>query len=108
MTDQSPSPYSGLIERLKAVRYTRVDWRGPYGAIDLPCDADDDGAIAHPINPAGPEAASAIRDLEAENARLRSEFIHAANALNSALAGKPVRDADEIIHRAALSGRAEP
>jgi hypothetical protein len=52
-----------LVERLVRERHTREDWHEPYGAISLPCDADDYGAEAHLINPDGPEAAAEITRL---------------------------------------------
>ncbi len=45
-------------------------------------------------------AENAIANAEADAARVREAFIHAADRLERVLAGKPVRDVDEVIAQA--------
>lgn len=60
-----------IVERLRRKAYRRETWHEPMGAVDVPCDADDDGAEEYNANPDGPEAADLIEAQEGEIARLR-------------------------------------
>ena len=110
MTDQSPSPYSGLIERLNKVE------------SGADCNPGRTGMVTNwHRNPDGPEAASAIRDLEAEHARKDAALAamwDAADGLSKAFVrdgvhggpkGTAIKNyaAAGRLARAALSGRAE-
>ena len=79
------SSYSGLIERLEATR-----------PVGIRRDKSE------PINPDGPEAAAALRNLEADNAR-KDAALNAVNEWNMAFDGLPPPTA--ILVSAALSGR---
>lgn len=63
----------GLVGRLRGVKYVRDAWDEPYGAYSQPCDCDDYGAEAVPINPDGAEAATALEAQAEEIARLVTE-----------------------------------
>ena len=63
-TTRETADHAELLEKLKRVKYVREAHDEPHGTYDQPCDADDYGAEAVPVNPDG-EAAAALRDLTA-------------------------------------------
>lgn len=91
MTAPTPAPdMAGLVERLQRV---------------------SKGYYPRPINPDGPEAAARIRDLEAENARLRERLRYSQNIVAQTQGDVCPADSVDLqrafdaIDRAALSGR---
>ena len=106
MTDQSPSPYSGLIERWtkylgERSRSRQLDQNEIHG-LHI---GDEREAVltADDLR----QGIAAIRDLEAENARLREAL--EPFAAPHAMGDNYVQFAPRLIEkaRAALSGRAE-
>jgi hypothetical protein len=134
MTDQSPSPYSGLIERLQwepgdcpfcgSDPYHYVDNGVGMERVAVTCCDEGIALFQHgdPVLQAQitlrTEAASAIHDLEAENARLRealepfgkaSDKLHSGYDDGIAAGDHPMSHvfvSDLRKARAALSGRA--
>ncbi|NWE52585.1 hypothetical protein [Brevundimonas sp. P7753] len=73
-TTRETADHAELLEKLKRVKYVREAHDEPHGTYDQPCDADDYGAEAVPVNPDGEAAADALENLLSEIAALRGDL----------------------------------
>jgi len=88
-----------IVARLLRVKYTRERGDGPNGNYwDEPCEADDCGAVAWPVNPDGKEAADEIE-------RLRKDVRHAV--LSDSEECKLLTEQNAIIHADLAQARAD-
>lgn len=91
-----------IVARLLRVKYTRERGDGPNGDYwDEPCEADDCGAVALPVNPDGKEAADEIERLLA-NAKQDAGYLAAYHQWCT-MNGCAPSSSDLIPARAALA-----